>query len=83
MNGSRSIRVLIVVSLASVLFGFATLDEGQATPTDAPVDENDFSGAASADEANQESEETDEFDGSPFAANEGPESTSASCVYAG
>ncbi|MGY8728845.1 MAG: hypothetical protein ACKVKS_06430 [Candidatus Poseidoniales archaeon] len=75
MNGSWSIRFLIVVSLASVLFGFATLDERQATSTDAPVDENDFSGAASADEANQESEETDEFDGSPFAANEGPEST--------
>jgi len=75
MNGSWSIRFLIVVSLASVLFGFATLDERQATSTDAPVDENDFSGAASADESDQESEETAEFDGSPFAANEGPEST--------
>ena len=56
MNGSWSIRFLIVVSLASVLFGVATLDEGQAdTATDAPVDENDFSGVATADEADQES----------------------------
>ena len=56
MNGSWSIRFLIVVSLASVLFGVATLDEGQAdTATDAPVDENDFSGVATADEAYQES----------------------------
>ena len=55
MNGSWSIRFLIVVSLASVLFGVA-LDEGQAdTATDAPVDENDFSGVASADESDQES----------------------------
>ena len=59
MNGSWSIRFLIVVSLASVLFGVATLDEGQAdTATDAPADENDFSGVASAEESDQESEET-------------------------
>tara|TARA_B110000967_G_scaffold204671_1_gene247628 strand:+ start:943 stop:1755 length:813 start_codon:yes stop_codon:yes gene_type:complete len=56
MNGSWGIRFLIVVSLASVLFGVVTLDEGQAdTATDAPVDENDFSGVASAEESVQES----------------------------
>ena len=75
MNGSWSIRFLIVVSLASVLFGVATLDEGQAdTATDAPVDENDFSGVASADESDQESEETAELDSLPMEA-KNPEST--------
>ena len=74
MNGSWSIRFLIVVSLASVLFGVATLDEGQAdTATDAPADENDFSGVASAEESDQESEETTELDSLPMEARE-PES---------
>ncbi|MEZ8001794.1 MAG: hypothetical protein QMC58_06135, partial [Candidatus Poseidoniaceae archaeon] len=75
MNGSWSIRFLIVVSLASVLFGVATLEELQAdTATDAPVDENDFSGGASADESDQESEETAELDSLPMEA-KNPEST--------
>ena len=75
MNGSWSIRFLIVVSLASVLFGVTTLEELQAdTATDAPVDENDFSGVASADESDQESEETAELDSLPMEA-KNPEST--------
>lgn len=57
MNGSWSIRFLIAVSLTSVLFGFATLDEGQATAADTPSAEDGFSGAASADEAEQEGDE--------------------------
>jgi len=75
MNGCWSIRFLLVVSLASVLFGFATLDEGQADAvTDAPVDENDFPGVESADESDQESEETAELDSPPMEA-KNPEST--------
>ena len=75
MNGSWSIRFLIVVSLASVLFGVATLEELQAdTATDAPADENDFLGGASADESDQESEETAELDSLPMEA-KNPEST--------
>ena len=75
MNGSWGIRFLIVVSLASVLFGVATLDEGQAdTATDVPVDENDFSGPASAAEADQESEDTAEPASSPLEV-KNPEST--------
>lgn len=55
MNGSWGIRFLIVVSLASVLIGFATFDEGQANAvTDASADENDFSGIESADESDQQ-----------------------------
>jgi|TARA_B110000238_G_scaffold195276_1_gene234267 DNA-binding transcriptional ArsR family regulator len=75
MNGSWSIRFLIVVSLASVLFGVATLEKLQAdTATDAPADENDFLGGASADESDQESEETAELDSLPMEA-KNPEST--------
>ena len=56
MNGSWGIRFLIVVSLASVLIGFATFDEGQDDAvTDASADENDFSGIESADESDQSS----------------------------
>tara|TARA_B110001452_G_scaffold204447_1_gene174413 strand:- start:342 stop:1178 length:837 start_codon:yes stop_codon:yes gene_type:complete len=74
MNGSWSIRFLLVVSLASVLFGFATFDEGQADAVkDASVDENDFSGVESADESDQESEETAELDSLPMEA-KNPES---------
>lgn len=55
MNGSWGIRFLIVVSLASVLIGFATFDEGQDDAvTDASADENDFSGIESADESDQQ-----------------------------
>tara|TARA_B100000767_G_scaffold64812_2_gene61115 strand:- start:1587 stop:2420 length:834 start_codon:yes stop_codon:yes gene_type:complete len=54
VNGSWSIRFLIAISLASVLFGFATLDEGRGAAADTPEDEDGFSGAASADEAEQE-----------------------------
>lgn len=57
MNGSWSIRFLIAVSLTSVLFGFATLDDERGAAADTPSAEDGFSGAASADEAEQEGDE--------------------------